>query len=185
MYPEATSQLIERARSDRGVFGELYDLYVQRIYAFCLARTNDRDEAEDMTAQTFERALNAIGRYEDRGAPCSGWLLRIAGNVLIDRARRQSRVSVLGDDPIPEHRIDRRDEDDPTAWVERWERASWLRTQLATLPSDQQRAIRLRYWDGLSIAEVADRMGRNENATKQLLHRAVTTLRTRARGAGD
>jgi len=183
MYPEATPVLVEQARSDRAAFGELYDLYVRRIYAFCLSRTKDKDEAEEVTAQTFERALNAIGRYEHRGAPFSSWLLRIAANLIVDRGRRQVRVVLLGDDPVPEQHVERSEEDDPQLWVERWERALWLRAQVASLPSTQKQAVRLRYWEGLSVAEVADRMGRNENATKQLLHRAVTNLRVRAGGA--
>jgi RNA polymerase sigma-70 factor (ECF subfamily) len=185
MYPEASSELIKRARSDRTAFGELYDLYLQRVYAFCLARTKDRDEAEDVVAQTFERALNAIGRYEDRGAPCSGWLLRIAANVMIDHARRHGRVIRLDDDESLGSQLDRADESDPSVSIERWERVAWLRAQLVTLPADQQQAIRLRYWRGLSVAEVARHMGRNENATKQLLHRAVANLRARLGGVDD
>ena len=182
MYPEASSELVEHARLDRAAFGELYDLYVRRIYAFSLSQTRDRDEAEDVTAQTFERALNAIGRYEHRGTPFSSWLLRIAANILTDRGRRSGRVVLLGDSPTPEPAGTVATEDNPEAAIERWERAEWLREQLATLAPDQQEAIRLRYWEGLSVAEVADRMGRNENAMKQLLHRAVTTLRSRTGG---
>jgi RNA polymerase sigma factor (sigma-70 family) len=47
------------------------------------------------------------------------------------------------------------------------------------LPPDQREAIRLRYWQDASTAEIAERLGRSENATKQLLHRALTTLRAR------
>jgi RNA polymerase sigma-70 factor (ECF subfamily) len=179
MHPEATGALIERARRDRSAFGELYDLYVRRVYAFSLTHTRDRDEAEDVTAATFERALNAIGRYEDRGAPLSSWLFRIAANIVTDRRRQGSRVTPLGDDPVPEDRLEGSGEEDPQVQVERWERAAALRERIASLPSDQQEAIRLRYMDGLSVAEVAERMGRNENATKQLLHRATTSLRSR------
>jgi RNA polymerase sigma-70 factor (ECF subfamily) len=179
MYPEASGALIERARRDRSAFGELYDLYVRRVYAFSLTQTGDRDEAEDVTAATFERALNAIGRYEDRGAPLSSWLFRIAANIVADRHRQGGRVQVLGDDPVPEDRLDRPPEEDPQAQVERWERAAALRERIEALAPDQREAIRLRYLEGLSVAEVAERVGRNENATKQLLHRAMTTLRSR------
>jgi RNA polymerase sigma-70 factor (ECF subfamily) len=179
MHPEATAELIERARTDRAAFGELYDLYVRRVYAFCLANSKDRDEAEDLTAQTFERALNAIGRYEHRGAPLSSWLFRIAGNLLIDRGRSSGRVVLLGDQPVPEQQVAGSPEPLPEQWVEQWERAAWLRDKISSLPPDQQQAVRLRFWEGLSVAEVADRMGRNENSTKQLLFRAMTTLRTR------
>jgi RNA polymerase sigma-70 factor (ECF subfamily) len=181
-YPEAPTSLIQRAGRDRTAFGELYDLYVRRVYAFSLTHTRDRDEAEDVTAATFERALNAIGRYQDRGAPLSSWLFRIAANIITDRRRQGSRVSTLGDAPIPEERLDRSPEGDPQEQVERWERAAALRERVETLPEDQRTAIRLRYMEGLSLAEVAERVGRNENATKQLLHRATTSLRARMGG---
>jgi RNA polymerase sigma-70 factor (ECF subfamily) len=91
-------------------------------------------------------------------------------------------VSTLGDAPIPEERLDRSPEGDPQEQVERWERAAALRERVETLPEDQRTAIRLRYIEGLSLAEVAERVGRNENATKQLLHRATTSLRARMGG---
>jgi RNA polymerase sigma-70 factor (ECF subfamily) len=179
VYTEASAAQIARARVDRAAFGEIYDLYLRRVYAFCLAKTGDTHVAEDMTSQTFERALNAIGRYEDRGAPLSSWLFRIAGNVLIDRGRRAGRETPIGEESIPEERIQAGGEDDPEQEVERWERAERIRAAVDTLPADQKRAVQLRYFDGLSVAETAQRVGRNENATKQLLFRAMTSLRAR------
>ena len=179
MYPEADPALIQRARLHRSAFGEIYDLYVRRIYAFCLTHTKDHDEAEDVTSQTFERALNAIGRYEERGAPFSSWLFQIAARLMINRGKQASRVTLLGSDPMPELEQDHSSEDDPQVVVERWERAQWLRSKIAALPSDQRRAIQLRYWEGLSIPEVAVQVRRNEGATRQLLHRAMTSLRAR------
>lgn len=187
MDPEAGADLVERARHDRTAFGEIYDLYVRRVYAFCLSHSGNKEVAEDLTSQTFERALGAIARYEHRGAPLSSWLFRIAANLVTDRGRQQSRVAFLGDDPLPEPRVDPAAEDRPEAVVERWERAATIRSLMAGLPADQQEALRLRYWNGMSVAEVAVRLGRNENATKQLLFRAVTGLRKRAdqQGGGN
>jgi RNA polymerase sigma-70 factor (ECF subfamily) len=179
VYPEASRDLIDRARSDRHAFGEMYDHYVHRVYAFCLSRTNDRDEAEEVTSQTFERALSAIGRYEHRGSGFSSWLLRISANLLVDRSRGRSRLVLMGDEPMPELPRDQPREPRPEEWVEQWERAAWLRAHMATLPREQQIALRLRYWDGLSMAEVGKRLGKSENATKQTIHRAMLSLRAR------
>lgn len=75
---EATADLVNRARRhDQDAFGELYDLYVDRVYAFrltythnChLTYTHNCHDAEDVTSHTFEQALVAIDRYEDRGTP--------------------------------------------------------------------------------------------------------------------
>jgi len=114
---EAEPELIARARSDRGAFAALYDLYVGRIYAFCAVHSRTREEAEDLTAQTFERALNAIARYETRGAPMSSWLFRIAANLITDRGRRGAQVQLVGDAPLPQQ-VSVHPDDNPAAWVE-------------------------------------------------------------------
>ncbi len=173
---EASPALVARARADRAAFGQLYDLYVRRVYAFCALRARSREEAEDLTAQTFERALRAIGRYEERGAPFSAWLLRIAAHVVADRARRAEPLDTAA--PLD-------DDDDGTAadavpdWAEEWELATWLRGHLAALPEDQRRVVRLRYYEDRSFGDVAARMDRSENAVKQLLQRALAAVRAR------
>lgn len=179
---EATAELIEHAHTDRDAFGELYDLYLHRVYAFCLAHTRHHHEAEDLTAQTFERALHAIGRYEHRGAPFSSWLFRIAANLATDRVRQGRQLVVLGDTSTQGAGAGISNEPDPEDWVVRWERATWLRSHIAGLPPDQEQALQLRFWGGQSVAEVAVQLNRTENATKQLLHRAVENLRARLGG---
>lgn len=179
MREEAGADLIARARHDHAAFGEVYDLYVRRIYAFCLVHSASREEAEDLTAQTFERALGAIGRYQDLGVPLSAWLLRIAANAAADRARRRGRIIVLGEEALPAGDAAHAGPGDlePEQWAERWERASWLRRRLAVLPRDQYEAVRLRYLEDQAVREVALQMGRSEGAVKQLLHRAMAALR--------
>ncbi len=182
--PEAEPELIARARSDRGAFAALYDLYVGRIYAFCAAHSRTREEAEDLTAQTFERALVAIARYEERGAPFSSWLLRIAANAAVDRARRAAPTT-----PTALSHDDRVDSDGEAGdagararaedWVAAWERADWMEAHLAALPGDQRQVVRLRFYDDQDFRGVAAAMGRSEGAVKQLLRRALTALRAR------
>jgi len=140
---------------------------------YCALGGRSREEAEDLTAQTFERALRAIGRYEERGAPFSAWLLRIAAHVVADRARHAEPLDAAA--PL--------DDDDGTAtdaapdWAEEWTLATWLRGRLAALPEDQRRVVHLRYYEDRSFGDVAARMDRSENAVKQLLRRALAALR--------
>jgi len=157
---------------------------VARVYAFCAIHSAGREEAEDLTAQTFERALGAIGRYQERGAPFSAWLLRIAANAVINRARRPAAV------PLHAERADgvirpREDEaavaadDVAKEWVEEWLRADWIEDHLAALSADQRRVVQLRFYDDLSFDAVAAAMGRSEGAVKQLLRRTLVALRGR------
>ncbi len=174
--------MIARARHDHAAFAALYDLYVARVYAFCAVHSASREEAEDLTAQTFERALGAIGRYEERGAPFSAWLLRIAANAAVNRGRRWaavplSRAGTAGDGDAaaaPEVEDTR-----AAGWVDEWERADWIEEHLAALSADGQQVVRLRFYDDLSFDAVAAQMGRSEGAVKQLLRRTLTALRGR------
>ena len=72
-----------------GDVAALYERYAAGVHAFVYRRTGDSILADDITAETFVRVLQAsIGRYEDRGLPVTAWLLRIATNAVVSHARR-------------------------------------------------------------------------------------------------
>src|SRR5215472_4365602 len=95
--------LIEAAQRDPRRFAELYQLHFERVYAFVARRVRDRDEAEDLTADVFHRALANLSQFEWRGAPFAAWLFRIAANAIVDKAKRAARARDLPapDDPPP------------------------------------------------------------------------------------
>jgi RNA polymerase sigma-70 factor (ECF subfamily) len=175
---EAT--LIERARSDPEAFGVLYDRHLPRVYRYVYARCGNHTDAEDLTAQTFHRALERFETYEWRGLPFAAWLFRIAHNLIVDRARRgQGSASLdgLGERGFePAGSIDGRTFDDGLMRDEAVD-AAWLAVR--GLPPMQRRAVTLYFSHGLSHAEVGRTIGRSETATKQLVYRAVQTLRSR------
>jgi len=176
---EADATLIARARHDRAAFGELYRFYVRRVYAFCRAHSRTREEAEDLTAQTFERALAAIGRYEER-ARFSSWLLRIAANAAIDRGRRGGgHETPLDEEFMSGDGEVRAGQEGGARWVEDWEQSTWVGAHVATLSEDQRRVVRLRFYEDRGFADVAAEMGRGEGAVKQLAQRALKALRAR------
>lgn len=158
--------LIEAARSDPRRFGELYEDNFERVYAFVLRRVRHREEAQDLTAEVFQRALAGLARYEWRGAPFSAWLYRIAVNAIIDRAQRSVNETVL-----PETLTD-----DAASLEDIEERARAFRLA-GELPSDQRQVIVLRFAQQRSIREIAAILERSEGAVKQLQFRALRTLR--------
>jgi RNA polymerase sigma-70 factor, ECF subfamily len=85
--------LIEAAQKDPDRFAELYEANFERIYAFIVRRVEDREEAEDLTAEVFHHALANLSRFEWRGVPFAVWLFRIAANAIADR-RRKARQTV-------------------------------------------------------------------------------------------
>ena len=158
--------LIEAAQADPARFLEIYERYVDRIYAFVSRRTGNRAAAEDITSQVFEQALGAVGRFEWRGLPVSAWLFRIASNALADHWRELSRTS---DEPPPEV-------PDPHE-LEEIERRIALNQEVERLPDLQQQVIRMRFVEEKSIHEVAAALDRSEGAVKQLQLRALEKLR--------
>lgn len=161
---------MDAARKDPGQFAALYEENFERVYAYVARRVKGRAEVEDLTSEVFRRALTALPSYESRGAPFSAWLLRIAANAVVDRARRASRRKPtaaeleLAHEPSEPERVDAES------------RARLFRC-VAQLPPDQRRVIQLRFGEERSIREIAAVFGRSEGAIKQLQLRALTALR--------
>jgi RNA polymerase sigma-70 factor (ECF subfamily) len=165
--------LIEAAQADSARFVDIYERYVDRIYAVVSRRTGNRATAEDITSQTFEQALSTIGSFEWRGVPVSAWLFRIASNVLADHWRERARQAPDAPPDPPDSRE-----------LEEIEQRIALYRHVEQLPDVQQQVIRMRFVDEKSIREVATALGRSEGAVKQLQLRALENLRKRMGGNG-
>jgi RNA polymerase sigma-70 factor (ECF subfamily) len=169
--------LVAAAQRDPQAFGALYELYVDRIYRYAYRRVGTHHDAEDVTAQTFQQALAALPQYEWRGLPFGAWLFRIAGNVVNRRGRTGGREVAVED--VTVFSGFEETDDDPADEVWRAEEASELVDLVRGLPPDQQRVLVLKFSQGLKNREIGDLMGRSEGAIKQLVHRALVTLRAR------
>src|SRR5439155_11689072 len=84
-------RLIEAAQSDPARFADVYENYFALVYAYVARRARNRDEAEDLTAEVFRKALASLPRFKWRGAPFAAWLFRIASNMIADRSKRVAR----------------------------------------------------------------------------------------------
>ncbi|UCC86058.1 MAG: sigma-70 family RNA polymerase sigma factor [Anaerolineales bacterium] len=168
------SAVVERAKSDPEAFGLLYECYVVKIYNYIYYRVGNQHDAEDLTARTFHRALNHIGRYVDRGAPFSAWLYRIAHNLVANWHRDQSRRKIISLEDI-KLSVQRRKGPDQVA--EQQEEKDQLLAIIRRLPSDRQQLLILKFVEGMSNAEIGELMGRSEGAIKSLYHRTLLSLR--------
>lgn len=166
--------LVEQAKHDRQAFARLYDRYVDAIYAYVYQRTCDVQLAEDVTAETFEKALRHIGRFRWRGVSFGAWLYRIAGNTLTSHYRRQRFLL-----PWVREACSNDADDDPENCAEAGERAAALRTAYASLPERDRRIIGLRILSDLPTAEVAEILGCSPQNVYLCLHRALRRLRER------
>ena len=165
--------LIEAAQADSARFVEIYERYVDQIYAFVSRRTENRAAAEDITSQVFEQALSTIGSFEWRGVPVSAWLFRIASNALADHWRERARQAHVA----PPEATD-------SSEVDEIEQRIALYRHVEQLPDLQQQVIRMRFVDEKSIREVAAALDRSEGAVKQLQLRALENLRKSMGGHG-
>jgi RNA polymerase sigma-70 factor (ECF subfamily) len=163
--------LVEAAQNDPTRFAELYETNFERVYAFIARRVGDRDAAEDLTSEVFHKALANLRRFEWRGVPFAGWLLKIAGNAITDRAQRAGKELAV-DDP-PEMSAEARTLVD----LEEVERRASLFRLVDQLPEDQRRVIAMRFAEEKSIREIAEALGRTEGAVKQLQFRGLQSLR--------
>src|SRR5204863_8342974 len=92
-------RLIEAAQQDRASFANVYERYFELVYAYVARRVRDRAATEDVTSEVFRKALANIDRFKWTGAPFGAWLLRIASNLIADRAKRKVTENVSGDEP--------------------------------------------------------------------------------------
>lgn len=167
--------LLERARrADPEALAELYDQYVDRIYAYIYHRIGQTEVAEDLTGQVFMRMLEAIQAGHPWRTSFSGWLYRIAHNLVIDFYRRRQRATFVElDGAAPIQATD----GDPWRAAELRLESQRVRKALQMLTEEQSQVITLRFLEELSIAEVADLMGKTEGAIKALQYRAILTLK--------
>jgi RNA polymerase sigma-70 factor (ECF subfamily) len=177
---ESEEALVLAAQSDPSRFGELYLRHVAAVHALAWSRLGDRAGAEDVTAETFRRALRGLPRYEPRGIPFRAWLWRICINVINDELNRRHRASrftttMSEEAPMPIAA-------DEIAQVETRALVHDLVDRLAT---DHRMVITLRFAHDLPIAEVARRLGRSPDAVKQLQRRALAELRALLTDGGD
>jgi RNA polymerase sigma-70 factor, ECF subfamily len=169
------AELVAAAKRDPAEFGPLYERYVDQIYRFAYRRTGNHADAEDVTAQTFQQALAALPSYEWRGLPFGAWLYRIASNIIYRRGRTSSREVAVEDVAVYVRTEDY--DDDPADLLDTQSDADELLRAIRMLPSDQQRALILKFARGLRNREIGDELGRSEGAVKQLVHRAMINLR--------
>jgi RNA polymerase sigma-70 factor (ECF subfamily) len=151
-----------------GALLAMYDRAVPQVYGYLCSRTNNAVVAEDLTAETFLAAVQAIQRGSVPDLTVA-WLIGVARHKLVDHWRRQTReesgLRLLKEEDVEEDDVDLR-----------FDRAQ-ARTVLATLGPHHRSALTLRYLDGLPVPEVAEHLGRTLHATEALLVRARNAFR--------
>jgi RNA polymerase sigma-70 factor (ECF subfamily) len=151
-------------------FASVYDEQVWLVYGFFAYRLRSRADAEDLTQQTFERALKAWGRYDASRASVPTWLMAIARNLLVDhlRADRQSRQQPLDELAADAHAA----ADSHSLGLD-----ADLERALGSLGERERELIALRYGGDLSGPEIAELTGLSLANVQQILSRSLRRMR--------
>ncbi|MFC7310735.1 ECF subfamily RNA polymerase sigma factor, BldN family [Streptomyces monticola] len=166
--------LVERAQAgESDAFGRLYDQYSDTVYRYIYYRVGGKATAEDLTSETFLRALRRIGTFTWQGRDFGAWLVTIARNLVADHFKSSRfRLEVTTGEMLDANEVERSPED---SVLESLSNAALL-DAVRRLNPQQQECVTLRFLQGLSVAETARVMGKNEGAIKTLQYRAVRTL---------
>jgi RNA polymerase sigma-70 factor (ECF subfamily) len=154
-------------------FGETYEEELPRVYGYVAYQVASQEEAEDLTQQTFERALAHWGEFDDRRATITTWLLAIARNLVVDHYRARSRrPQTVSLDELSEAQLETTGYTDPAVGV-----GAELESALTALGERERELIALRYGADLSGPQIALVTGLSVANVQQILSRSLRRLR--------
>jgi RNA polymerase sigma-70 factor (ECF subfamily) len=158
-------------------FETLYRSSRDDVYAYVAGLLRDRVAAEEVTATAFERAYRKRARFDPTRGSDRAWLFGIARNAALDELRRRKRHAELAVDLV--------DFDEPRAYedAERHEARLLLSAALAELSPRERELIALKFFAGLSNAEIGTVVGISESNAGTRLHRVIEKLREACDGA--
>jgi RNA polymerase sigma-70 factor (ECF subfamily) len=160
-------------QGDAEAFGQIYDAYVDSIYRYLYYRVGSHALAEDLTSETFLRALRRIDSFTWQGKDIGAWFTTIARNLVTDHVKSSRfRLEVTTADMLDADHADDGIEEEVLGRLQN----AVLLDAVRQLKPEQQECIVLRFLQGLSVAETSAVMGRSEGAVKQLQLRAVRAL---------
>ena len=174
---ESWTAVAQEPSRDELAFEAIFERYSQTIYNYVLRLVGDRDEAEDLTAETFIKAFRRLDSLADQDKVLS-WLYRIATNTCLDAMRRRKVVRWMNwEEFVLRFMPKLAASDDPERDALRQEQAEQVRSVLAKLPEKQRICLVLFEYDGLSYAEIAQVIGTTPGTVKTLLFRARERFR--------
>lgn len=177
--------LIDRAKSEPEAFGVIFDMYHPAIYGYILRRTANVELARDIAAETFLKALKNLGRFQWKGISISSWLYRIASNEVMSyyRSRKYSvdsideLTSITGFEP--DSQILTEEVEHAERELEKFQQFLQIQRLLVKLPRRYQEVVALRFFEGMTIREIAGILNKPEGTVKSLISRGLEKLRIR------
>jgi RNA polymerase sigma-70 factor, ECF subfamily len=164
-------ELIENSqRGDSQAFGQLYDRHVRTIYDFIYYKTRHKETAEDLTSQTFFKALKNVQTI-DPNRPVLSWLYKIAHNSVLDHYRTTRHQDDIDDC------YDLSDGTDVIGELDNAVEVKKVKDYLHKLTPTERDIVIMRVWQELSYKEIADNIGKSEANCKMIYSRTLKKLR--------
>jgi len=177
-------ELVRQAQKAPHAFAELYDQYYPKIFGYVLRRTANLEAAQDITSETFLKALGKLWQFRWRNVPFSSWLYRIATNEVNQYFRKAEYKKSISMEELQEQGFELISPHDPeSALIEAQEKLKQyqdfleIQEKILRLPAKYQEIIALRFFEQKQIKEISEILGKKEGTVKSLLHRAVEKLR--------
>jgi RNA polymerase sigma-70 factor (ECF subfamily) len=168
-------------RQDERALTVLYDRHSPQLLGFIMRFIPEQSEAEGVLLEVFAQAWREATRYSPNRGPVISWLIMIARSRALDVMRaagRRARMVPVSMDDAPSHSLQARDStSDPTHAVEEAERRDRVALALAGLPESQRTAIELTFYEGLTHADAAKRLGEPLGTIKTRIRLGMTKLR--------
>lgn len=171
---EVMTLVDEAANGNFSAFGQLYEMFLDKIYRYAYYQVKDRMTAEDITEAVFVKAWKQIATCKGRGATFSSWLYRIAHNQTVDTLKSHKAIQTIDLEDIsnldsPDFNVDMRDEAEELAGL------------IAELPAGQRQVLILKFIEGLNNTEISHILNKSERAIRVLQMRALSRMREKLR----
>lgn len=175
--------LINKSRTDPEAFGLLYERYVDKIFNYVYFRVGSTDDAQDLTAKVFFKALKSISSYRHMGLPFSAWLYRIAHNLVANYHRDRSKMVEISIENLTI--TDTSKASAPEVQLSKQQDNAYLLKLINDLSPQKKELIILKFVQRLSNEEIGQIFGKTEGAIKSLYHRTLLELKDQAKDYSD
>ena len=171
----------EVLKGDQNAFGEIVEIYKDKVFQLCFRMLGNRHEAEDMAQEAFVRAYVNIHTFNIK-LKFSTWIYRIATNLCIDRIRKKKPdfyldAEVAGTDGLNMYSQIAADTEDPVDEVESLELHDTIQKEILNLPEKYRSVIVLKYIEELSLKEISEILDMPIGTVKTRIHRGREALR--------
>jgi RNA polymerase sigma-70 factor (ECF subfamily) len=173
---EEIQEIVEEAREGKeSAFKKLLNTYWSDVYRFQFAKTNNQDEAEDITMKTFAKAFDKIDLYNDN-YNFKTWLISISKNIFIDSIRGKKKETISLNKGDSEAYLITDDSPSPEDQIINDQNLAQLLSYIKQLNAKQQKIISLRYFQELSYKEISETLNESMSSVKVNLLRAKKSL---------